>query len=478
VAATAPALGAADSYDQADHECQIVLRRASQNFTGDGFELDCSTEPCNWVFAGTVDVADSALVEGTTVAVLYRSGSDDTWWEVEATPDTFDPPGFERFTFRMSEHLFGPDNATDDSRVELVPFLRLADGSRVFDHNNNAGDFDNYMLASPGYTFDDYDTCAPAVGSLWFYDNWDEGSGGLLRQGGYLLVHYDIDRLPECRNTHNGYPAWDTEANLRFLPGGELVTGSVRDFVTNNGTPTNEAFDVPLEVQIPMGATSVEVWFRNFSGAGSTCETWDSNYGENYRYDIIPPADDPHCLGNERWATIYDPEPYCVDYEVSAQYAATHCELYLNALGHGYEGHYGIPFEWLEAYVNVGSQDGEVLGVGMYTRYTDPETGTSAERYSFGSEIDPSYWKTGFIFHRTGIGGSNGYHYDVEQYAFFVDVRRPTGEVVRLWQSRNGANYTWDDAFSLPPTIHYIPYGNVKYAADGSTIFDAKASCQ
>lgn len=479
VAASAPALGSADSYDSADHDCQVVLRRAAKNFTGDGFEVDCSGESCVWVFAGSVDVADSAAGDGASVGVLYRSGDDESWWEVEATPDEeLDPPGFVRFDFRLSEHLFGPEDESESSQVELVPFLRLSDGSRVFDHNANSAEFDNYRLVYPNFSVDDYDTCAPAVGTLWFYDNWDEGSGGLLREGGYLSVHYDIDRLPDCRNTHNGYPAWDTVAYVHFLPGDELITGSVRDFVSDMGTPTNEAFDAPLEVQIPAGATEVELWFRNYSGAGSSCETWDSNYGANYHFDIIPPADDPRCLDSERWTRIYGGEPHCLDYEVSAQYSATHCELYLNALGHGYEGHYGIPFEWLEAFIDVGEQDGDVLDVGMYTRYWDHDAGVSGERFSYGNEIEPGYWKTGFTFYYTGLGGSKSYHYDVEQYAFFVDVRRPTGEVVRLWQSRDGANYTWDDAFSLTPTTHYIPYGNVKYAADGSAVFDAKYACQ
>ena len=31
-------------------------------------------------------------------------------------------------------------------KIELVPFVRFADGSRLFDHNTNASDFDNYIL--------------------------------------------------------------------------------------------------------------------------------------------------------------------------------------------------------------------------------------------------------------------------------------------------------------------------------------------
>jgi hypothetical protein len=31
-------------------------------------------------------------------------------------------------------------------KIEIIPFLRLEDGSRVFDHNANPSDFDNYQL--------------------------------------------------------------------------------------------------------------------------------------------------------------------------------------------------------------------------------------------------------------------------------------------------------------------------------------------
>ena len=65
------------------------------------------------------------------------------------------------------------------------------------------------------------------------------------------------------------------------------------------------------------------------------------------------------------------------------------------------------------------------------------------------------------------------YDYSVKEVAFFVDVKRPSGKVVRLWQSRSGANYGWDDAFGAGTTQTSIPYGNMKWAVDGATIFDS-----
>ena len=49
---------------------------------------------------------------------------------------------------------------------------------------------------------------------------------------------------------------------------------------------------------MPAGTTGVEIWFRNYSGAGSTCETWDSNLGSNYWFEVVAPPGAPDWLGN------------------------------------------------------------------------------------------------------------------------------------------------------------------------------------
>jgi hypothetical protein len=74
--------------------------------------------------------------------------------------------------------------------------------------------------------------------------------------------------------------------------------------------------------------------------------------------------------------------------------------------------------------------------------------------------------------------GDGSFRYDVERFAFFLDVRRPSGEVVRLWHSRDGLNYAWDDAFSLPTSTLWIPYGRVEYASEDAAVLDSKAACQ
>jgi hypothetical protein len=42
------------------------------------------------------------------------------------------------------------------------------------------------------------------------------------------------------------------------------------------------------EVVVPMGATQVELWFRNSYQASSRCEAWDSRFGQNYWFNVTP----------------------------------------------------------------------------------------------------------------------------------------------------------------------------------------------
>lgn len=482
VAAQAPALGKADSTDSADRGCQLVLREVGRTPAGDGYAKQCAGGVCTWVWSGHVDVSMDAFPQGADVRVLYRLSGDTQWWEVPASAVPSSRPGQSSYLFQVSEHLVGPTTGEAElavARVELIPFLRLPDGRRLFDHNRRKGDFDVYSFGqAEWFALGDEPVCQAVAGTIFFQDDWQENVSGALHAGGWLGVFYDLDRLPQCRGTHNGYPAWDTSATVQFEPGGQLTEASVRDLVTLNGTPTNTAVERQIQLKIPGDATRVKLWFHNWSGAGSSCDAWDSSYGENYSFDVLPPVDDARCKHVESWTQIYGGKPTCTPYAVDEQHEATHCELHVNGFGHGFEGHYGIPFEWLEAYVVTGTQDGELLNAGMYTRYTDAGDAETHERYSLGAVAGAGTYKTGFTYRSTGVQSLPTYTHSVQEVAFFVDVKRPSGKVVRLWQSRGGANYGWDDAFGAGTITQSIPYGNMKWAVDGATIFDAEKACE
>jgi hypothetical protein len=125
-------------------------------------------------------------------------------------------------------------------------------------------------------------------------------------QRGALEVRYAIERLPTCRGTHNGFPAWDLIAHARFLPGGEMAQGSVRSFNTIHGNPYGPGYSSPTSFTVPASATSVQLWFENVGLVN--CRVWDSNFGANYTFAVSGP---PSWLGNVRARLSRDSSGAC-----------------------------------------------------------------------------------------------------------------------------------------------------------------------
>ncbi len=163
----APLLGAADGSDSADHACQLVLRELARPTVPGGFATECIDGYCWFVWEGTVDVASAAIDQGGYPELIYQSGSDSTWWLAEGTPEDGAPAGFQRFGFHFSQHTVSPGmslTALMQTRIQVAPYLVTPSGGRLFDHNRNPGDFDNYFLTSDNsWTIDDDPAvCQPA----------------------------------------------------------------------------------------------------------------------------------------------------------------------------------------------------------------------------------------------------------------------------------------------------------------------------
>jgi len=139
-----PQIGKLDGTDRADRDCQVVLREV-------GFKPGSPYAVRDgWiVWQGHVDVAADALSAGAEVGILYhRVGR--PWFEIDAVPPAVRTPGIpQNFGFEMWEGISsGSEGGSNWSnmKVELIPFLRMVDGSRVFDHNKLRDDFGNYLL--------------------------------------------------------------------------------------------------------------------------------------------------------------------------------------------------------------------------------------------------------------------------------------------------------------------------------------------
>lgn len=121
--------------------------------------------------------------------------------------------------------------------------------------------------------------------TLQFLAGYQMRMEGHIRPGGQIRIEFAPERLPTCRDTHNGFPAWGLTAFAKFHPGGQYFEGPLTRNVGGPGvfpTPTS----VPFELAVPQDARQVEMWFEN--RGISQCVAWDSRYGANYWFDILP----------------------------------------------------------------------------------------------------------------------------------------------------------------------------------------------
>jgi hypothetical protein len=125
--------------------------------------------------------------------------------------------------------------------------------------------------------------CAPPAGpqraQLIFDADWTERREGVLAPGGEVTVVYAQSRLAQCKKTQGNFQLWDITAHVRFEPGNQLRSASVRDGQTTMSVPTD--------------ARRAIVWFESTNTSG--CHDWDSNFGSNYSFDASTP---PQWVGN------------------------------------------------------------------------------------------------------------------------------------------------------------------------------------
>jgi hypothetical protein len=169
--------------------------------------------------------------------------------------------------------------------------------------------------------------------------------------------------------------------------------------------------------------------------------------------------------------------PESLAYVPSANYDANNCELWVNGFGKGNFANGGFTNDWLEAYISVPAEYGQLLNAAIYVRSHAQDSSAEEQDIVLGNLIARNYYATGFNYGRFGIDVQT-VDLTVDEFAFFVDVKRPTGEIVRLWQSDAGNNYAWSETFALPPSgTKSLGGGDVVYANNGAHVFDQRGAC-
>jgi hypothetical protein len=278
-------LGSPTGADEADHGCNVVLRDVHLNLGRDGYESSCDPSGQCWiVWSGELDVSQEADAEGDAPFVTWQAGSDPTWRTLAATRSTTAsaPQGFVRYAFTLDANTAPYPGPFND--IQLVPYLQTPAGGRLFDHNRNAGPYDNYVLDAADSYAVVQDASCPAPSSsatIVFGPSWTTTQSGSIVQGGTFSVDYPLARLPQCWGSRaEGMPAWATTAYALFTPGNE--TASVSFFPQNGVAPPS---DWTSSFTVPRDATGVELWFMT-SGEGCGPNHYDSSYGANYSFPV------------------------------------------------------------------------------------------------------------------------------------------------------------------------------------------------
>jgi hypothetical protein len=132
---------------------------------------------------------------------------------------------------------------------------------------------------------DDTEQADAALGeaTLTFGADWSENVSGVLVEGGKLTIAYDDARLASCRGTQGNVPQYAITAHYRL--GGEEGSVVVAG-LTNGQSPT-------IELD---GSGELELWFEATNKWG--CHAWDSDLGQNYRFNVLETASKPNWIGN------------------------------------------------------------------------------------------------------------------------------------------------------------------------------------
>jgi hypothetical protein len=126
-------------------------------------------------------------------------------------------------------------------------------------------------IAAAGGKSNDAQTATPRI---VFPDEGAPRVEGTLRAGGAAVVRYDVDRLPGCRGTIGGRPAWSIA--IHYLDDdGEFTTVGV-----------SEGRDVTITLPRTRGELELYATVHNRSG----CIAYDSNYGANHHFALAPAA--------------------------------------------------------------------------------------------------------------------------------------------------------------------------------------------
>ena len=120
---------------------------------------------------------------------------------------------------------------------------------------------------------------------LRFLAGWRETQEGEIRSGGTLVIEYDPERLSNCHTKWRGADIWSITAHIRFHPCARLYEEAVLEPVIEGGMTVAHRLK-PVQITVPGDTRQLELWFHTSYQLSSSCEAWDSRFGQNYWFTV------------------------------------------------------------------------------------------------------------------------------------------------------------------------------------------------
>jgi len=124
--------------------------------------------------------------------------------------------------------------------------------------------------------------------TIRFLPSWCQHQEGEINPSGRLIIEYFPERLAALRKSRRDWTPWII-TYVRFHPSGQLHIQDI--FITYQQTPAR------FEVSVPLDAEKVEIWW--FHPEPIDGGTWDSQFGRNYWYSVVPKRREHPFIVNE-----------------------------------------------------------------------------------------------------------------------------------------------------------------------------------
>ena len=121
-------------------------------------------------------------------------------------------------------------------------------------------------------TSDEQDFTESDPATIVFDAEFGENVDGDLVEGGLVVLEYDAERVSQCVAQQGGVPQYAVTAYYS-------LDGSEPETIVVAGLNADAEPTIELE-----SAGELEIWFEVTNRWG--CHEWDSDFGNNYRFDV------------------------------------------------------------------------------------------------------------------------------------------------------------------------------------------------